>query len=126
MHITLDGCVTEHKALLYHEASLAGFLVLAAEHLGMQRVGNPYVVCYPVERNKVAGLSGVQFLAESSITAHTYPEIDFIYLDLFSCKFIDSSGVQRIRGYLGLKGHTCKVSETRGDISLLEVSHGSG
>ena len=38
--------------------------------------------------------SAVLFIEESSITAHTYPEEDFIELILHSCKVIP--GVQRV------------------------------
>lgn len=125
MHITLDGYVTEHKSTLYHQAGLASFLVLAAEHLGMQRLGPPHIVQYQAKDGQpVSGLSGVQFIAESSITAHTYPELDFIYLDLFSCKAIDAVSVKRIIKYLGLLHYTRKVNPTRGHTHLLEVEHG--
>jgi S-adenosylmethionine decarboxylase len=119
MHVMLDGYVTKHDNILYDEDSLKGFMAVVAGMIGMTRWGDPVVRAYPKENGIVSGLSGVQFIVESSIVVHTYPELKFIYLDLFSCQDIKPDAVQRVIGHLGLRDFQRCVIPKRGHSHLI-------
>ena len=119
MHIMLDGKVTANQPVLYHKRSLRGFLVIIASLMGMERLGDVKIEEYKAEDTKVAGLSAVQFVAQSGIYVHTYPEIDFIYLDVFSCKAIPLDAISWITSHLKLKVYNKEINPTRGHIHLL-------
>lgn len=72
----------------------------------MTPVDEPVVKLFPPPASsKITGwgLSGVQFLAESSIVVHTYPEHSYIYLNLFSCKeFSAKAAIEFIVKTLGV------------------------
>lgn len=55
--------------------------------------GEPQVLDYPFPGKEGTALSAVCFLGESSITVHTYPEYDFIFLDVFHCESFDAKAV---------------------------------
>lgn len=115
----LDGHVTRNTTVLSEKAALGDFLVLCADACGLTKIGLPYVVTYKTN-GREDGLSGVQFVSESDIQAHTYPEIGFIYLDLFSCKTVPEGAVKYIREFLGLETHFYLVLPHRGHQHLFE------
>lgn len=93
MHLIMDGKANNHH-LLTDSWALTMLLVEAVDVVGMQKISAPMVVEYPAGNGKERGLSGVIFLAESSITIHTYPEYGFVFIDVFSCKPFDCDKVE--------------------------------
>lgn len=85
MHLILDG-YSKNKELLEQEYLLRDWLVKIAKQIGMTVYGKPVVVDYPWPGSNYTALSAICFLGESSILVHTYPEYNFVFVDVFSCK----------------------------------------
>ena len=84
MHLIVDGYAT-NMDLLTNEAALKAWVLRTPEVIGMHPYGSPIVVDFPFPGRDTPALSAVQFLGESSITVHTYPDFRFVFLDIFSC-----------------------------------------
>lgn len=97
MHLIVDG-IALNRELLASVPALAGWLMELVLSIDMRPIGVPYVLEYPGSNGSgpghEAGLSGVLFLAESSITVHTWPERSgLLTLDIYSCKAFESKEV---------------------------------
>jgi len=90
MHLILDIRCTNQELLINHE-SLSEWMLLLCHEIGMTPVGNPIIQDFLWPGGKVAVPSACLFLAESSITLHVYPEFNYLYLDIFSCKNFDTA-----------------------------------
>jgi len=88
VHLIVDAFCSNSQ-LLSREQKLKEWLLEAALVSGMHPFGKPVIVDFPFPTREGTALSGVIFLGESSITIHTYPEFNFIYLDVFSCLDFD-------------------------------------
>ncbi len=84
-HLTLDlsGCPMEQ--LVDHDA-LYELLNRLPDVMNMTKMELPHVVKWLDEGAKIPGFSGFVMIAESHISFHTFPERNFVFLDLFSCK----------------------------------------
>ncbi len=67
------------------------------EKIGMTKITQPYVFRYSGQVPEDAGITGVTIIAESHISLHTYPQKQFVFVDLFSCKPFD---VDRAKDYI--------------------------
>jgi S-adenosylmethionine decarboxylase len=88
-HLKLDlyGANAEQAASL---EAVYEYLETAPERLGMTKIMPPYVFKYrPLPGYEDAGVSGFVIIAESHISVHTWPEKNFIAIDIFSCKPFD-------------------------------------
>ena len=56
--------------------------------IGMTKISPPYVLRFPA-LEQVGGVTGFVIIAESHISIHTYPEKNYFFLDVFSCKEFD-------------------------------------
>ena len=81
------------QSLMRDKDALEDWLLQAVDEVGMTAFGNPEVVDYPFPEREGTALSAVIFLGESSITIHTYPEFNFVFMNIFSCKDFDPSRV---------------------------------
>ncbi|HLY30950.1 MAG TPA: adenosylmethionine decarboxylase, partial [Ktedonobacterales bacterium] len=57
--------------------------------IGMTKIGGPYMFDYQAPDPAYSGVSGLVVIAESHIAIHTFPELDYFTLDIFSCKNFD-------------------------------------
>jgi S-adenosylmethionine decarboxylase len=57
--------------------------------IGMTKIGGPYMFEYQAPDPAYSGISGIVVIAESHIAIHTFPELDFFTMDIFSCKNFD-------------------------------------
>jgi S-adenosylmethionine decarboxylase len=57
--------------------------------LGMTKIMPPYVFKYSGAVPDDWGVSGIVLIAESHISIHTFPDKEFVTLDIFSCKEFD-------------------------------------
>lgn len=89
MHLVVDG-YCRNIELLQDSGKLSDWLVSVVEAVGMNQVSSPIIIEFPEELN---ALSGIIFLSESSIVVHTYPEFEFVFLDIFSCLSFDQDKV---------------------------------
>ena len=82
--------------------------------IGMVKVSPPQVVKYRGSKPEDWGISGFVLIAESHISIHTFPERNYINIDIFSCKefnpeqaireFEQQFGLNEIRSYILNRG----------------------
>jgi S-adenosylmethionine decarboxylase len=60
------------------------------ERIGMTKIMPPYVFKYSGVKPEDWGLSGFVLIAESHVSIHTFPEKNFVSVDIFSCKPFDA------------------------------------
>lgn len=93
MHLIIDGQVGNRR-LLCEPEDINSWLVKATGEIGMRVIDPPRSVWY--DGDESSGVSACVFLAESSITLHSYPEYEYVFLDLFSCRRFDVGRVVRM------------------------------
>lgn len=86
MHLIID--FHSSNILLMRDChEMVNFLNEVAVIAKMHVLGEPIVIGFPWPGSQdSSALSGVCFLKESAITVHTYPEMRFVFMDVFSCK----------------------------------------
>ena len=89
MHLMLDGYGCDRQ-LLEDIAHIYNFLSEYPACMGMTKIMPPYVFRYDAKNQDDWGISGFVLIAESHISVHTFPEKNFLSLDIFSCKKFDS------------------------------------
>ena len=57
--------------------------------LDMTKIMPPYVFTYHGSVEDDWGVSGIVLIAESHISIHTFPDKEFVTLDIFSCREFD-------------------------------------
>ena len=57
--------------------------------IGMTKIMPPYTFSYSGLKPEDWGVSGIVLIAESHISMHTFPEKNYVSLDIFSCKDFD-------------------------------------
>jgi S-adenosylmethionine decarboxylase len=64
----------------------------------------PHVVKWLDPGATIEGISGFIMIAESHISIHTFPEKDYVFIDLFSCKPFDvDKAVELLASAFGAK-----------------------
>jgi S-adenosylmethionine decarboxylase len=88
-HLMLDGYGCD-RARLQDLNLVYRILDELPARIGMTKIMPPYVFKYSGLRPEDWGLSGFVLIAESHISIHTFPDKNFISVDIFSCKPFDS------------------------------------
>ena len=97
MHVTIDGYGGDPQKLA-DENLVSAFLDLCPSSIGMTKIAPPYVCRYVGEKPQDWGVSGFVLIAESHISAHTFPEHGYVWVDVFSCKEFDAeAAIEDIR-----------------------------
>jgi S-adenosylmethionine decarboxylase len=88
-HLMLDGygCA---KAKLEDLNLIYRILDDLPARIGMTKIMPPYVFKYSGVKPEDWGLSGFVLIAESHVSIHTFPEKNFVSVDIFSCKSFDA------------------------------------
>jgi len=89
MHLIIDGYSSNQK-ILQDEHSLRNWLENYPSKIGMTRISPPYVLRYVGANLEDWGISGFVFIAESHISVHTFVELNYVNIDVFSCKGFDA------------------------------------
>lgn len=55
----------------------------------MTRITEPEVLKYDAPKSEDSGVSGFVIIAESHISIHTFPNRDYVNIDIFSCQPFD-------------------------------------
>jgi S-adenosylmethionine decarboxylase len=88
-HLTVDG-FSGSKLLLADMETVYHFLDRAPLLIGMKKLMPPMVLKYnPTGEEPEWGVTGFIIVAESHISIHTYPERQYLALDVYSCKRFD-------------------------------------
>ena len=102
-HLIVDGYGVERKKLT-DKKSLSRLLENLPKQLKMRILRKPIVADISSDRYPHTGYSGFVILLESHISFHTWPEENYVALDVYSCKdFDEKKAVQYIKKYLGTK-----------------------
>ncbi len=90
LHVTIDasGC---NKRKLTSVTLVYDILNKLPEKIGMAKMTLPYVVKWMDKfSNGTEGISGFVMIAESHISIHTFPDQDYVFMDIFSCRQFDA------------------------------------
>jgi len=91
-HILLKATLDASNPLLTNTVFGSSFLIEWIRMNGMNIIGKPVMHKFETQKDcvdKPGGISGIALLCESHVSIHTYPEIQTIYADIFSCKILD-------------------------------------
>ena len=112
-HVTIDasGCSWEK---LTNQQMVYDLLNELPGKIGMTKMILPYVVQWLDKGATVPGISGFVMIAESHISIHTFPEKDYVFIDVFSCSNFDvKKTAELLIKFFGAKKYTTKII-TRG------------
>ena len=90
LHVTIDasGC---NKRKLASVTLIYDILNKLPDMIGMTKMTLPYVVKWLDNfAHGTEGVSGFVMIAESHISIHTFPDQDYVFMDIFSCKEFDA------------------------------------
>jgi len=90
-HLTIDAYGISRRKLASHE-EVFRLLNDLPGMLGMHKLTTPYVVFddWQMGRAKADwGVSGFVMIYESHISCHTWPEIGYVSMDVYSCRPFD-------------------------------------
>lgn len=89
MHLLVDGYTSDND-LLKDANKISSLLNIVPSQISMTKISDPVVTKY-VDGSKPTdwGLSGFVLIAESHISIHTFPERNYVNVDVFSCKEFD-------------------------------------
>ena len=104
MHLAIDGYGAD-PAKLSDEALVYRFLDEYPSVIGMTKVAPPQVYCYTGKVPADWGVSGFVIIAESHISVHTFPDKEYLNIDIFSCNDFDvSASLDEVKAAFGVKG----------------------
>ena len=109
VHLMLDGYGCD-RSKLEDLSLIATFLDEYPDKMNMTKIMPPYVFRYNGTVPEDWGVSGFVLIAESHISIHTFPEKQYLSLDMFSCKPFDTQlAVQTIKRYFSIQKYEMKV-----------------
>ena len=88
MHLIIDGYGGD-PAKMWDEEMLRSFLADYPSVLGMTTLCEPQVLTYNCPKAADSGVTGFVIIAESHISVHTFPNRNFVSVDVYSCKAFD-------------------------------------
>ncbi|UCG14924.1 MAG: adenosylmethionine decarboxylase [Deltaproteobacteria bacterium] len=109
MHLMVDGYDCDRHRL--EDLSLIySFLSDYPAKLEMTKIMPPYVFRYDAKNPDDWGVSGFVLIAESHISIHTFPEKNYLSLDIFSCKDFDAnSAISHVNELFAVQRHEVKL-----------------
>ncbi len=97
MHLLIDGYGADPE-LLADQQLIAEFLDEFPSQIGMTKISSPQVHNYVGAVPEDWGVSGFVIIAESHISIHTFPDRQYVNIDIFSCKeFDDQSTLDKLQ-----------------------------
>ena len=108
-HLTIDASLCNRKKLM-DQALVYDVLNKLPDKLGMTKMSLPHVVKWLDSGATIDGVSGFVMIAESHVSIHTFPEKDYAFMDIFSCRSFDTEkAVDLLTSVFGSKKFTKKV-----------------
>lgn len=89
VHLMLDGYGCDPESLKDINY-LYNFLDTYPDQMEMTKIMPPYVFRYQGNVPEDWGISGFVLIAESHISIHTFPDKQYLSVDMFSCKPFDT------------------------------------
>ena len=65
------------------------------EKVGMTRISEPNVMEYTDQWATTPGITGFVVLAAGNISLHTFPDDNYVFMDIFSCRHFDYEAVKQ-------------------------------
>ena len=90
MHLVVDGYGADPEKLKDTDL-IYRFLDEYPDAIGMTKIVPPQVYTYRGQTDEDWGVSGFVVIAESHISIHTFPDRQYVNIDIFSCKEFDAS-----------------------------------
>lgn len=84
-HLMVDA-YTRFRENLENIDLIYEFLDVLPNRINMTKIMNPYVFYYDAKKEEDSGISGFVIIAESHISIHTFPNKNYLSIDVFSCK----------------------------------------
>jgi S-adenosylmethionine decarboxylase len=108
-HLMLDGYGCNRERL--EDLSLIyDFLSDYPAKIKMTKIMPPYVFRYEASKPEDWGISGFVLIAESHISIHTFPEKNYLSVDIFSCKEFDSElAISHVNKQFGVQKSQVKL-----------------
>jgi|TARA_B100001971_G_C18212704_1_gene551768 S-adenosylmethionine decarboxylase len=108
-HLTIDASKCSREKL--SDMNLVyDVLNKLPDKLGMTKMVLPQVVKWLDPGATIDGVSGFVMIAESHVSIHTFPEKDYVFMDIFSCRGFDvDKAVDLLTKVFGSKKFTKKV-----------------
>ena len=108
-HLIIDAHGIEYKKLKNHKL-IKNLLKELPKRFKMRLLGNISVKKVSSDFYPDWGVSGFVMLYESHISLHTWPEENYVAMDLYSCKdFDDKAIVKYLKEYWGVKKMKIKI-----------------
>jgi S-adenosylmethionine decarboxylase len=108
-HVTIDASSCSREKLT-DQHLIYDMLNELPGKLGMTKMTLPYVVKWLDKGAKTPGISGFVMIAESHISVHTFPEKDYVFVDVFSCVSFDvKKAIKLLLGFFEAKKNTTKI-----------------
>ena len=89
MHLVIDGHGCD-AAQLSDAERVRRFLDEFPDRISMTKITPPAVYTYRGPTPEDWGVSGFVIIAESHISVHTFPDREYVNIDVFSCKEFDA------------------------------------
>lgn len=103
MHLAIDGYGASSEKLKDTDM-VYRFLDEYPDAIGMTKIIPPQVYTYHGKTPEDWGVSGFVIIAESHISVHTFPDRQYVNIDIFSCKDFDAaSSLEGVKAAFGLK-----------------------
>jgi S-adenosylmethionine decarboxylase len=108
-HLMLDGYGCDRQRL--EDISLIyNFLSEYPARIKMTKIMPPYVFRYQAKKPEDWGISGFVLIAESHISIHTFPDKNYLSLDIFSCKEFDTDhAISYVNNLFGVHKNEVKL-----------------
>lgn len=90
MHLIVDGYGADPEKLKDTDL-IYKFLDEYPDTIGMTKIVPPQVYTYNGQTAEDWGVSGFVVIAESHISIHTFPDRQYVNIDIFSCKDFDAT-----------------------------------
>ncbi|MBR97377.1 MAG: S-adenosylmethionine decarboxylase proenzyme [Dehalococcoidia bacterium] len=112
LHLLVDGHSSESN-LLKDADKIQDLLDQLPGLIDMVKISKPFVVEYTDGISKIDwGITGFVLIAESHISIHTFPERNYVNIDVFSCKEFDYTNVaDKVAGAFRLVEYNVTVLE---------------
>ena len=110
LHVTIDASGCDKNRLASYDL-VYDILNNLPGKIGMTKMTLPYVAKWLDKFAKgTPGISGFVMIAESHISVHTFPDQDYVFMDIFSCReFETENAIKYLIDAFGAEKHTKKV-----------------
>ena len=110
LHVTIDASKCDKQKLASYSLVYDVLNTLPSK-IGMTKMTLPYVAKWLDKfSDGTPGISGTVMIAESHISIHTFPDQDYVFMDIFSCReFETQKAIKFLLGAFGARKHAINI-----------------